>query len=102
MSERVTSVEERVAHHVLDHAAVAIEHGDEMLADMLTAEANALRSGNVLELVNMPGSGKSHNLISNVEGLRESAKFRTRRLDAAAKVERIVAECWLREGFSPQ
>lgn len=93
------SAEERIAKHILDQAAVAIEHGDEMLADMLTAEANALRDGHLLELVNMPGTGKAHG-VSGVESLRESAGFRTKRLDASAKAESIIADCWLREGFT--
>jgi hypothetical protein len=95
------SAEERIAKHILDQAAVANEHGDEMLADMLTAEANALRDGHLLELVNMPGTGKAHTHgVSGVESLRESAGFRAKRLDASAKAEGIVAECWLREGFT--
>lgn len=95
-----TVVELRVAQHICDRAAVAAEHGDEMLADMLTAEARALQDGRLLELASLAGTAKTTNGdIRCVEELRENADRRTKRQAAAETVEQVVAECWLREGY---
>jgi len=88
---------DRVVHHINDLAAVEYEHGDDLVGDMLKAEANRLQVGGLsIFAVEQPDDPA----VVCVHSLRAHSHSRKERQRAADRCEELIAEAWLREGYS--
>lgn len=104
------AAEARVAARLLDEAALAAEHDNDMLADILKAEASALQNGSVEAL-----TAQAHHHAPEVEEpfalegdvlatLRVTRslaeKQKTVLAFARAMADDIIESAWLREGYA--
>lgn len=105
MTQVAHAAEVRVAGHLLDSAAMASEHGDAMLAEILTCEARALQDGSTGALAALvQHTMEMAEVCSTVDTLRTARAradvARAALIAARAKAVDIIGSAWLREGYA--
>lgn len=100
-------VHKRVSARLADAAANAVEHGKEMLSDMLTAESRSLADEDYGDVAGRAAAHTQPMVVTEhedaLEGLRATAKQRTtahaERETAREESEGIINAAWLAEGY---
>lgn len=95
---RVNDTTTRVASRIEDSAACQYEYGDDLIGDMLKAEALKLRQCGP-SMFCCPAEAELPE-VNDIESLRARVAWRARYQAAADACEQLVASCWMAEGFS--